>query len=157
MALSGLRSDNLRSQCGWWWGQPISEEGRGFFELGSWCAEADRTAGIWGLEGKKQKVSPQKAAQQLWQRRERVELRGSLLIQLWLLSVLVWGAGIQEALICSVQTSELMLTDAHSYSQNLSWSPCYEYLLIKPSSKAELCFQGETPSVDWIFLSGSQG
>lgn len=62
MALFGLRADNLNSQCGNE-DSMFREEGIGFFELGSWCAE-DRMAGIWGLEGEK-KVSPQKTVEQL--------------------------------------------------------------------------------------------
>lgn len=46
-----------------------------------------------------------------------VELRISFFAQLWWLNMMVWGEGIQETIRCSLQTSELMLTDdVNSYS-----------------------------------------
>lgn len=111
IALPRLRADNLRVQCGDE-GSLSGEEGRGFFELGSRCAEEDG----WHLGTRRKNISPQKAVEQLGRRRERVVLQLHFL--LWWLSVEGLGAGIQETIRCSVWASEQMLTDADAYSQN---------------------------------------
>lgn len=121
------------------------EEGTGFFELGSWCAE-DRMAGIWGLEGKK-KYLPRRPWSSSEGVRDRVELRASLLAQLWWLTVVRWGADSPETIRCSVQTPELKLTDAGSklFTKSLLNMMLWVLANKQTLSKARVSFQGETP------------
>lgn len=74
MTLPGLRTDNLRSQCGDE-GNPSGEEGRGFLTVSSDTLR--RIASIWELKGKK-RIS-QNALQPL-RRRKAMELQALFLL-----------------------------------------------------------------------------